>query len=72
MGHTTVPVTVENAVVIREEHKVVARGQCLGDGDISCPRGPAIGLQDHVVHLAIGQRVFQRARVIHHVDAREP
>jgi len=71
-GHVTMPITVEDAIMVCEEKELVTGGQCLGDGDISCPRGPAVGRQDHVLHVAIGQRVFQRARVIHNVDAREP
>lgn len=67
----TVPITVEYAVMVREEDEFVAGGQRLGDGYIPRPRGPAICLQSQMLHIAVCQGVLQRAGVIDHVHARE-
>lgn len=67
----TVPVTVEYAVMIREEDKFVTSGQRPGNGDIPRPSRSAVRLQNDVIDVAIRQGVLQRARVIHDVDARE-
>lgn len=49
------PVTVEDAVVVGEEDKLVTRGECLGNGNIPCPRRPAVALQDDVLDSAVRQ-----------------
>ncbi len=67
----TVPVTVEYAVVVREEEELVTCGQRLGDGDISRPCRSAVCLQGHMFDIAVCQGVPKWAGVIHNVHARE-
>lgn len=65
------PVTVEYAVMVREEDQLVTRGQCLGNGDVSRSCRSSVCLHGDVFHVAVCQRVLERAGVIHDVDAGE-
>lgn len=58
VGHVTMPVSVEYAIMVREEDELMTCGERLGYGDIPSPSRPAVRLQHYVFDIVVCQGVL--------------
>ena len=56
-GHVTMPITIENAIVVCKEDEVIARGQGFGDGDVPRTCWSAVLFQDDMLDIAVREGV---------------